>query len=75
MRSTRGKSRARIAAAKQHYTPGARVTSPLHSNTPSESRKGITRARGDWTRNVNTNTPLAKGGVSSFYRAREGYGS
>lgn len=67
MRSTRGKTRAIRAQRTQHYTEKAHLSVPVRSNSPEDSRKGNSEP-------LNTNTPLAKGGISSYYTAREGWG-
>ncbi len=65
MRSTR--NRTRSTRRLQHYTEAAHLSVPAVSNSPASSRKGNSGR-------MNTNTRLRDGGISSYYRPREGRG-
>jgi len=85
------KARAIKRDAMPHFTSGARVTAPLHSNSQHivpgtvsgdpisncgtiREYPGYQRAsrRGTgWDSQMNTNTRLFNGGISSYYRSRE----
>jgi hypothetical protein len=80
MHSTRGKTRADRARAALPYggrvTDAAHVTAPLHSNSPTHNpgnaRPSIRAAAGMGSQN--TNRRLKDGGISSYYRTRQGKG-
>jgi hypothetical protein len=79
MRSTRGKTRAsRVIASlppKPRMTDAARITAPLHSNAPTHNPgNALPSVRRGTFGAMNTNQQLARGGFSSYYRPRQGWG-
>jgi len=79
MRSTRGVTRASKVIAKlppkPAMTPEARVTAPLRSNAPTHRRpNALASIRNAQWGARNTNMQLHRGGISSYYRSREGWG-
>jgi hypothetical protein len=78
MRLQRGSKRSdkyAAANAKPHFTAAARITAPLHSNAPTHNPgNALPRIRNAQWRADNTNTQLRRGGISSYYHAREGKG-
>jgi hypothetical protein len=79
MRLKRGQTRANIARAKLPFngrvTDTAHVTTPLHSNAPTHNPGNALPAirNAQWGAQ-NTNSQLRNGGISSYYKARQGKG-
>jgi hypothetical protein len=79
MRSTRGQTRADIKRASQPKPPvmtdATRVTAPLRSNAPThDPGNALPAIRNRGYGKLNTNLQLSRGGFSSYYRSREGWG-
>lgn len=80
MRLKRGTTRADVKRAQLPYggriTDAAHVTAPLHSNAPTHNPgnalASVRAAAGMGSQN--TNRRLRNGGISSYYRPRQGKG-
>jgi len=79
MRSTRGRTRADVKRASQPkplMTDAARITAPLRSNAPTHdpgNAQQAARVRAGFGKQ-HTMLQLSRGGFSSYYRSREGWG-
>ena len=79
MRLKRGTTRADIKRAALPYggrvTDAAHVTAPLHSNAPTHNPgNALPSIRNAAWGPHNTNTQLRRGGISSYYKPRQGKG-
>jgi hypothetical protein len=79
MRLKRGQTRADIARAKLPFngrvTDAAHVTVPARSNAPThDPGNALASIRNAAWGPSNTNTQLRRGGISSYYKARQGKG-
>lgn len=79
MRLKRGVTRADKARAALPYggkvTDAAHVTTPLHSNAPTHNPgNALASIRNAAWGSQNTNAQLRRGGISSYYKPRQGKG-
>jgi hypothetical protein len=76
MRSTRGRLRSDTHAdVGPHFTDAARITVPLTSNAPTHNPgNALAGIRNRGFGALPTMLQLSRGGFSSYYRSREGFG-